>query len=256
MNRINLMKFILSALVILVVLTSCEEKDKTGDNPAPPSENVVVRLSLLYDEMGFHADSAITNNLGQSFYIDDVSLVFSNVFIREGMDTVSFRGEPFVLATGMTNKGIITLEPGGYSASYSLLLGLDSAGSADIAINGIPADSDLRDVPVLRPDGNGIDHIVINGRVVDPTNPMDSTGTITMSYRIGTADLSRSYSSLQKNFSIQGEGKVSLVVRVDLGPALMDFDVVSRPVIITDPQNLVDLNLATQIANNIKVELF
>lgn len=250
------MKLILPVLLVMFLLSSCEEKDKTGDNPAPPSENFIAKLSLLYDDMGFHADSAITNNLGQSFYIEDVTLVFSNLFLREGQDTAAFSAEPFVLATGKTNKGVITLPPGGYSVRYSLRLGLDSTGSADIAINGIPAGSDLREAGVLRPDGNGIDHIIINGRVIDPTNPLDTTGNIDMSYRIGTTDLSRVYTSLLTNFSVQGDGKISLVVRVDLGPALQDFDVVSRPVIVTDPQNLVDLNLATQIANNIKVELF
>lgn len=256
MNQIDMLKSVLSPFLILLFLTSCEEKDKTSENPAPPSENVVTKLSLLYEDMRFHADSAITNNLGQSFFIDDVTLVFSNVLLRDGRDSVAFNGKPFVVSKSSPTKGVITLTPGGYSAAYSIRLGLDSAGSAEIAINGIAEDSDLGDASVLRPDGNGIDHIVIKGRIIDPTNPLDTTGNILMSYRIGTTSLSRAYSSLPKNFSIQGDGKVSLVIRVDLAPALNDFDVVSRPVIVTDSQNLVDLNLATLIANNIKVELF
>ena len=250
------MRKFLPLLLLGLIFTSCEEKDKTGENPAPDTKNAVTRLSLLYDGMGFHADSAITNNLGQKFFIENVALVFSNTYFREGSDTVAFRGEPFVLSSTKVNNAVLEIPPGGYSAYYAMRLGLDSAANADIAVNGIPADSELRDADVLRPDGNGIDHLIITGRVIDPTDPTDSTGNINLSYRIGTTELSRTYASLQKNFSVQGSGKISMVLRVDLAPALQDMDLASKPVIITDPQNLVDYNLAIQIANNLKVELF
>lgn len=250
------MKNFLPLVMLLFIFSGCEEKSKTGENPAPPAENVIARLSVLYDGMGFHADSVITNNMGQEFFIDNVRMVMSNFFFKDGKDTIIFSSEPFLLTLGMPDQGVLVMPPGGYTAIYGVRFGLDSAGTADIVVNGISQDSDLYQSGVKRDDGMGIDHIIVTGRLIDPSNPLDTTGTIPLSYRIGLTDLSKEYSSLQKNFSVQGDGKISLVIRVDIGPALKDLNMIGRPVITTDPQNLVDYNAAIKFANDLKVELF
>ncbi len=243
-------------IAVLLFFTSCEEKDKTGSNPAPTENNAVMRLSLLYDGSKIPPDSVITNNLGHRFFIDHVILVFSDFNLLEGADTLVTGSDPFVLSSDMTDNAIVRIPTDGYSARYSLRIGLDSSASADIATNGIPSGSELKEVPVLRSTGDGIDHAIIEGRLFDPSDPTDTVGSIPLSYRLGTTELNRIYTSLQKNFSVQGDRKVSIVVQVDLGPALEDLDMVNRPMVVTDPQNLVDYNLATQMVNNIVIELF
>ncbi len=249
------MRILLPLFLVLIIFTSCEEDDKTGDNPGPVAENTVMRLSLLYDGMKLPKDS-IMNNLGQIFFIEHVTLVFSDFYLREGPDTIVYRREPFVLSSTKTDNSIAIIPPGGYSGYYGLRLGLDSAASMDVALDGIPSDSELSDADVLRSTGDGIDHVIITGRVFDTSDPTDSVGNISLSYRLGTEALSRLRTSLQNNFSVQGDRNVSIVVRVDLGQVFSDLDMVARPIVVTDPQNLVDYNLAIQMVDNLKIELF
>lgn len=249
------MRILLPLFLVLIIFTSCGEDDKTGDNPGPVAENTVMRLSLVYDGEKLPTDS-IMNNLGQTFFIEDVTLVFSDFYFREGADTSVYRRESFVLSSSKTDNSVVIMPPGGYSGSYGLRFGLDSAASMDIALGGIPSDSELRDADVLRASGDGIDHAIITGRVFDTSDPTDSVGNISLSYRLGTEALNRLKTSLQKNFSVQGDRIVSVVVQVDLGPVFSDLDMVARPIVVTDPQNLVDYNLAIQMANNLKIELF
>ena len=250
------MRALISMFALMLILTSCEEKDKTQDNPAPTNDNVLMKFSLVYDGMGIPKDSAITNNLGQRFFIEHVTLVFSDFRLKDGPDTTAYYREPFVLSSSDPSNAIMEIPTGGYSVNYAIRFGIDSAATADIVVNGVSNDSELKDVPVLRSDANGIDHAIIEGRMFDPADPNDSIGNIQLSYRLGTTELSRIETSQQRNFSVQGDKSLSIVVQVDIARVFQDMDMAARPVVTTDPQNLVDYNLAKLMAANLEIELF
>ena len=191
MKPIKTMRSLLIISALFVLLTSCEEEDKTINNPAPDPENALMQLSTIYDGMRLHPDSVMTNNLGLDFHIDETVIVFSNFFFREDGDTSVFRGEPFLLTSSKPTNRIVRFPAGAYSGVYGLRMGLDSMASANVIVNGLPSDSELRDASVLRQDGLGIDHLIIRGRLLDPFSPPDSAGFIPLNYRVGLTEMSR-----------------------------------------------------------------
>ncbi|MDZ7849041.1 MAG: hypothetical protein U5L96_21265 [Owenweeksia sp.] len=244
--------FILGTLAIV----ACKEKDLTSKNPAPDPENTSIRTSFVYDSEAYYSDTALTNNLGQRFFIDEVVIALSDFYFQQHGDTVAYQHKPFVVASDATDNKLIELEPNGYTGFFGIRVGLDSASQADVAANGLESGSELSDYSLLRASGNGIDNVIIRGRLIDPQDPLDSTGSIALEYRLGLSVTSKLVKSLTKNFSIEPTSNLPIIMVVDLKPVLENLDMEARPLVTTDPQNLVDYNLAIEMAENLEVNLF
>lgn len=244
------------SLVLLSALFACEEKDLTVDNPAPSDKNILLATSFIYGDEGLNPDSVLTNDLGYRFFITEVQLVASHFFFVEGEDTVVERTEPFVVSMKQTDELILNMPPGGYSGYYGLKFGLDSLESATITPSKLDEDSDLKNADVFRNDKLGIDHVIIKGRLINPTDPMDSTGTINLNYRLGTYYTTKVKTSQNLNFSLMRDSQVKFIMQVDVEPLLNSFDMFKTPQIVTDPTIPVDFNTALDMADSLKIGLF
>lgn len=247
-------------LVFLLPLAfACEEKDKSVDNPAPNPENVFIGASFVYGDEGIKKDSVIINDLGYNFFIDEVKIVCSDFFMTDvsaGNDTIVTDSSAFVISMEEPQQDMVVLTPGGYSVRYGMRLGLDSLHGALMTQQQAEAGSDMDDPDLYRSDMFGIDHVIIRGRLFDPTDPQDTVGKIPLEYRLGTYLTSKKLQSTQRNFSIERTSKLKLVLFVDLKPVLHQFDLFNKPTVTTDPSNQVDLLFAKQMSDSLKIGLF
>ncbi len=243
-------------LLLLSALFSCE-KDLTEENPAPSEKNILLATSFIYGEQGsINPDSVFTNDLGYGFFITDIQLVVTKFFFVQKGDTIITREDPFIVDMKQTDELLVVMPPGGYSGYYGVTLGLDSAASADINPGSLDKDSELQNSDVLRKDNLGIDHVVIKGRLINPLDPLDSTGTLPFEYRLGTEATQKTKTSLMHNFSLMRHSQVKFVMLVDLEPVFNSFDILLFPKITTDPSVPVDFATATDMADSLKIGLF
>lgn len=243
-------------LALFATLISCEEKDITDENPAPPDINTVMVTSFIYGTEGIHTDSVLTNDLGYSFFITDVQIVVNKFFFVEGADTVSERTEPFILTMTETDELLVKMEPRGYSGFYGVQFGFDSIASLFSSPLTLEAGNELINSDVFRNPGDGIDHFVLKGRLIDPTDPLDSVGQIPFEYRLGTYQNTRIEASLNQNFSLTRNSKVKFVLQFDLEPILKGLDIFATPMITSDVTNPVDFNLSNVMSQGIEIGLF
>ncbi len=243
-------------LALCSSLVACEEKDLTTDNPAPEDKNTLVATSFIYGDHGIHPDTALTNDLGYSFFITDIQVVVNEFFFVESGDTIARRTEPFIINMTETDQPLVKLAPGGYSGYYGFQFGLDSANSVGATPITLPEGNELRNSDVYRKGADGIDHFVIKGRLIDPDNPLDSVGTIPFEYRIGTYATTRVEASLKQNFSLARNSRVKFVLQFDVKPIFKPLDIKKFPSITSDPTNPIDIAAAIAMSQNIDIGLF
>lgn len=250
------MKKFLLLLLASSFIIACEEKDLTGDNPPLPIENVEIAVSFLYNGKGYKTDSILTNNKGNKFFLTDVKFLLSGVFVKSMEDT--FRRDDGYFTYSWTNleELVMELPDGGYSGHYGFELGVDSITNVDLEPSQAPAGSGLTDTDMYRNDGTGYNSIVIIGRALDPANPDDTIGTIPFRYEIGSLLLDRSLRSGQANFAVTADTQVNLILNVDTWPIFNDFDIVTRPMVTTDPSNSVDFAVAKEFSDSLLIQLF
>lgn len=244
-------------LLALSLLISCEDDISTNNpDPNPNEDNVLLASSFLYGNVGINPDSMLVNNLGYAFFVTDMSLVFSSIYFVEGGDSVAGSTDPFVVSLGSFDQFVLKLLPGGYSGDYRLELGMDSLTGATFDPAALPANDPLIEADVFRLDGTGIDQIIIKGRMIDPTDPLDTIGNLPFEYRIGTDITTRYYQSLQQNFSVTRNAKAKLIMQIDLEPVLKDFDILATPYVVSDPSVPVDMAKAVEMADNLSIGLY
>ncbi len=248
------MRTLLGILSLLFVISSCE-KDLTSENPDPVEENIVAHASFVYGNNGLKRDTLYTNQLGQSFYFEDINLVFSGFTLAQGADTILHDSTLFQLSFDDREEPLVFLEPGGYSLKYQVKLGVDSLRGANLTSGDLQAD-DIDASGVLRGQKQGINHIIIKGRMPDPSKPDDSTAFIPLQYKIGTYLTTKEYSSDQLNFSVIRRSTVPLIFYIDVEPIFNDFNFLSRPIVETEISNPIDLAIAVQMADSLRVGLF
>lgn len=242
-------------LLLIPALFACEEKDLTSENPAPSKDNINIQTSFIYDTLGLQLDSIYTNKVGLEFFFTEVSLVFSNFSFSEQGDTVINLPEPFFISMENKESFIGRIPPGGYSGKYSLQLGLDSA--EGLGFNAAMAnDEALRKSSVFRADGAGIDQVIIKGKLFDPTNPLDSVGSIPFEYRLGTPLTIQNKQSDTHNFSVSSSSKIPFIIQVNLWPVFKNLNIYADPLVESNPDNLFDISLAQQLADSLQISLF
>ncbi|WP_417602629.1 hypothetical protein [Owenweeksia hongkongensis] len=242
-------------LLIVPAFFACKEKDLTTENPAKNKDNVNIETSILYDTSTVHLDTIYTNNLGLEFYFTEMSFAFSDYTFAEKGDTILHRPEPFLITAKNQERLISRFVTGGYSGQYGLRLGLDSAQGVGYT-KAMAQDDELKNSSVFRLDADGIDHIVIKGKLFDPLDPLDSIGKIPFDIRIGTTAYSRSKISDVNNFSVSGTAVIPFIVQINLWPVFNDMQLYDRPVIKTDPTNQFDMDAALEVADSLQVNLF
>ncbi len=243
-------------LVLFSGLVACEEKDLTSENPAPEDKNTIMTTSFIYGNEGIHPDTALTNDLGYSFFITDIQIVVNKFFFVEEGDTVAKRTDPFILTMEETDQPLVKMLPGGYSGYYGVQFGLDSAESIGATPLSLPENNELRNSDVYRKGADGIDHFVIKGRLIDPNNPLDSIGTIPFEYRIGTYETTRSEASLHQNFALARNSNVKFILQFDIKPIFKPLDIALLPLITSDPTIPVDIAAAVAMSQNIEIGLY
>ena len=242
-------------LLLVPVLFACEEKDLTSDNPAPSPNNISIQTSFVYDTAGLALDTIYTNNLGYRFFFEEISLVFSHFAFTEKDDTLIDLPEPFLISMENIESLIGVITPGGYSGKYSLRLGLDSADG--LGYNASQAtDEALKKSSVFRNDGLGIDQVVLRGKLFDPLDPLDSTGSIPFEFRLGTPITVQDRISDVQNFSVASSSKIPFILQVNLWPMFRNLDILARPKVESDPNNLFDMAAAIQMADSLQINLF
>lgn len=241
--------------LLIPALFACEEKDLTSENPAPSPNNINIQTSFIYDTLGLQLDSIYTNNFGYEFFFEEVSLVFSNFSFIEQGDTVLRLPEPFLISMENKESFIGRIPPGGYSGKYTLQLGLDSA--EGLGFNSAMADDKaLKESSVFRKDGLGIDQVVLKGKLFDPTDPLDSVGSIPFEYRLGTPITIQNKISDVHNFSVSSSSKIPFIIQVNLWPVFRNLDIFQDPLVESNPVNLFDIGLAEQMADSLQISLF
>lgn len=247
------------ALLALVLFSTvaCEEKDISEDNPAPAEENVILNASFVYGNMGLRRDTMYTNDRGDQFFIEDVRLLFSDFIFYDNSDTILHDSTVFQMTMDDYEEPLVRLEPGGYSLRYGMTLGIDSLRS--VMVNAAMLEEQDEDIDAsnyLRSGGFGVSHLVIVGRLLDPSNPEDSTGTIPMRYEIGTFFTNQDYNSEPINFSVGTNRNMPLIAVINIKPILHDFNISGRPIVTTELGNQIDLSLAIQMSDSLQVGLF
>lgn len=254
------MKKLFPTLLICAFATmACKEQDLSEDNPPLPTENLRISTSFLLGGQGLFLDSMYTNNLGNEFFIESVKVLAGRIgMVTDGLDTIMTE-EPFLFQTGDTDKNVLRIAPGGYTAFCFVQTGLDSLQSAKALTaekkEGSPfLDNDIQRNPGIA--GFGYNHIVIKGRVIDQTNPDDSTGTLPLSLSIGTYEFTKLSLSETFNFSVINNKDARFILSVDIGNAVLNRDLEARPTVVTDESDAADFNAATQIFDNILIQVF
>lgn len=241
--------------LLIPALFACEEKSLVEEDKVPDPNNISIQTSFVLDTSGLRLDSIYRNNLGQEFFFEEVTLVLSNYIFTEAGDSVINLPEPFLMTIEEPVKLIGKITPGGYSGKYGLQLGLDSAQGLGYT-SGKAEDEDLKKSSVFRKDGLGIDQLVMKGKLFDPTDPLDSVGKIPFEYRIGTPLTVQTYYSDVQNFSVAGTNKVPFIIQIDLWPIFNDFDIYATPLLLSNPDNLFDMNDAIEMADSLRIDLF
>ncbi len=243
-------------LALFSSLIACEEKDLTDDNPAPEDKNTLVATSFIYGEKGIHSDTALSNDLGYSFFITDIQVVVNEFYFVEEGDTVADRTEPFIVSLKETDQQLLKLPPRGYSGYYGLQFGLDSIESFFASPLLLPEGNELRNSNVYRKTADGIDQFIIKGRLLDPDNPLDTIGTIPFQYRLGTYATTRTEASLNQNFALARNSNVKFVLQINLEPVFEMLDIKKFPKVTSDPTVPADIALAISMAENLEIDLF
>jgi hypothetical protein len=246
-----MMKKLLPILAIGVLLFSCKEKDLTPNNPPLPKENVVLSASYIYGDFPFKLDSMITNDIGQSFFVDEFKLYLSDFFFVNFQDTLLYDSIFPVYTFSDNSHRIARLPSGGYSGFYGARLGLDSANSASYDPSLLPPWAD-------RADTNGFDHMVIKGRLIDATaiDPIDTVGTIPFEIRLGTYLTSKIFRSPQTNFAIQQGFDIQFVMQINFEPVFNKMNLVLRPMIASDPTIPADFQAAIEVKDSLQIGVF
>jgi hypothetical protein len=240
-------------LIFVLGFSACKEDDLTINNPVLPRENVRLTSSFIYHDASFSYDSLFIDGAGNQFYIDELKVMVGNFYLVQSTGDTIFADKRLTMTPEDADKLAMRLTPGGYTAYAGASIGLDSAGAADAILSSPDADDPINDPDFKRTPNSGapgFNHLVIKGRILDPSNPDDSIGTIPFSYQVGTEELVRSRRSDVFNFAVSGDRVARFILQVDIGGALSNRDVLSRPVIISDPTNSADFTAATEIMNN------
>lgn len=253
------MKKLLALTLLSALVVSCKEKDLSEDNPPLSKNNVQLVSTYLLDGDGINRDSMYTNNVGNRFFIESVKLLAGQVYIIDGgIDSIP-SGESYAYSMENTDNNVIKLSAGGYSAFCSVQIGLDSLETQEALVSAKDEDSPFNDLDIKRSPGLaglGYNHLIIKGRVIDSGNPDDSTGTIPLSFKIGTYELIKNASSEKFEFSVVANRNAKFILSIDIGPALMDRDLEGRPVIVTDPTDAADYNAAVEVFENTLIQVF
>lgn len=243
-------------LLIVPAFFACKEKDLTTENPAKSKDNANIQVVITYDTTAVRMDTTYTNNVGLRFYFTEMSFAFSNYTFSEKGDTILNVPEPFLVSFDKREKLIAQFLPGGYSGKYGLTLGLDSSQGLGY-IQALATDEELKNNPdVFRLDANGINHIILKGRLFDPLDPLDSIGKIPFDFRVGTTALARHKISDVANFSVSGTAIVPFILEINLWPVFNELNIYDRPIITTDPTNQFDMEAAIEIADSLGVYLY
>tara|TARA_B100000378_G_scaffold38397_1_gene28811 strand:- start:523 stop:1284 length:762 start_codon:yes stop_codon:yes gene_type:complete len=250
-------KILVTLAFLSIILVSCKEKDLTLENPVLDKNNVVVALSSVYDGHGINRDSVIVNSVGNEFFIDSLQVLVTNFYMVDRTDTIdNAEPEAIALSTSRSLQSIAYIEPKGYQASFNLTIGLDSIGN--ITHSPSTSEGPYKMKSLYRGNGSsrGYNHIIIYGRLIDPANENDSTGTIPLLYKIGTPELQITASSLKTNFAVSNDGKITLILYVDLKSALDKLDLKKRPKIDSDPSNSQDITAAETMLESLNFQIF
>jgi hypothetical protein len=251
------MKKLLSLALLMSLFIACEDPDLTEDNPPLPKENVNIGVSFLYGSSGLAQDSIYTNAEGNQFFITDVKFVLSDFFVLSQGDSFKTEEVNYALYSFANSQNLVSKLPdGGYSGHYGFTLGIDSVLNWTIDPTTLASTSALTDPDVARNDGLGYNAVIIKGRAFDPTDPNDSLGSVSFEFQLGSLFLNRALKSGMTNFAVTSTTQVNFLIQVDLKDALDNYNIISRPTLLTDPSNVVDLTLAEEMMDNLKFNLF
>jgi hypothetical protein len=253
------MKKLLVLVLFTGLLVSCKEKDLSEKNPPLSKNNVQLVSTYLFLGNGINRDSLYTNNVGNQFYIESVKLLVGNVFIVDGGIDTTAADESFLYSIDATDLDVLKLPAGGYSAYCGVQIGLDSMQTAQALVSAKDEDSPFNDLDIKRSPGTpgfGYNHLIIKGRVIDSSNPDDSTGTIPLLFQVGTYELLKTATGENYHFAVNTSRKAKFILSVDIGPALMDRDLEGRPLIVTDPTDAADYNAAVEVLDNTIIQIF
>ncbi len=243
-------------LSLLLALVGCKESDLTKENPEPDPSNVVVATSFIYGDEGIMKDSIRMNSLGQRYIIEDIKMVWSELYFSYKGDTVIYDDRSVITTLSEPIAPAMTMPPGGYSGNFGLTFGVDSLASWNLIQPSKTGVEELVSNGLYRNDGFGVNQLVITGRLFDPTNVDDSTGTIPLSYNIGTYFIARDLIGVNQNFSVGLTNKMKIILQVDFEEALEDFNFFNTPTLnstFTDPT---DFALSKEMADKVEIDIF
>lgn len=255
-----MIKKILFAALAAFSFTSCEESDLSTENETLPTENVLVATSFLYNDKSIKLDSLYSDAAGNQFYITDVKALVSDMYIINYKTDTLVLSDRFTVSIAQTDKLLTRLTPGGYSVTVHANVGLDSNAVKAVQKSGsLPNDDPLLDVDVKRNaqfTGRGYNHLIIKGKVLDVTNPLDSNATLPFVFKVGTDELFESMRTDIINFRVESSKPIKFIFAIDVGEALATRNILARPQIDSDQSNAPDINAATEIMNLSTFNLF
>lgn len=241
-------KLLFLSALLTFGLSSCQEDSLISDNPPPPGDNIKISFVPFYGEEAAQMDSLYTNKAGNSFMIDTVSLLISDLqFYDINLDqTLDTARNIVMISTDKPEALVARLNGGGYYGRYTMISGVDASRVEEelqTIINQYPR--------FVRDDAYFHNFFQLRASVMEP----DSTFS-PIRYDIGGIDLADTTVSEVRSFSIDNNQQITLVVLVNLKPILDNVDLRLVDEIKSDPTNQLDFGAAQLLLDSLKFEIF
>lgn len=249
-------------MALLAVLWACKEEDLSDENPNPPEENIEVDLIVTYGDSTIARDSAYQNDLGETFYIDSVRILMSNlIFEPQGSDDTLMPDLNFrILRNTDFRKRVAKLPAGGYNGRFTLSIGLDSSAFFQFFDPENPDFGRLATpeiAPMVNMGFGMVNNVEIFGRVEYFESVLDTVPSI-MPMHLRTAGmlLTNKINTQTLSFSISNTKTMRMVLFCNLKPFFQGYSVESRPVISADPSDGQDMAAAVRLRDSLKFGFF
>lgn len=238
-----------------IMLVACEEKSISSNNPAPTDKNILIDLIPFYGDSALVYDSLYLNRFSNRFYVDSIVFSMSDImFIPVNSDdTINLEKNYVLFTTGNNSHAVARFPSGSYDGRLMIIGGVDSSAYRDIEMSGsVP--KPLK--KVKRADENGYENFVLYGRMFDPTKPLDTVPTMPIEYHVSGYPLADTIYSGQRNFSIDEKRDVTIIMLVDIKPALNIFDLFLLDKIESDFTDFSDISAARAFRDSLKFGIF
>lgn len=248
-------KIALLFMALGTMLVACEEENISSDNPAPTEKNLVIDLVPFYGDSALVYDSLYINRFSNRFHVDSIVFSMSDIMFVpvNSDDTINLEKNYAVFTTGNNSQAVARFPAASYDGRFVIISGVDSSAFWDIEMRGSVPEPLKK---VKRTDKRGYENFVLYGRMFDPTKPLDTVPTIPLEYHISGYELADTLYSGHRNFSIDEKRNVTIIMLVDIKPALNIFDLFLLDEIKSEFNDFQDISAAKAFRDSLKFGIF